>query len=331
MDFLEVRKKAKARAGAAAPATGAPAMPPAPPPEPVVATAPPLPPDLPPASEPLIAGAERVEAELAARLQELPPADDAPRFTTWRPGDGAPPIPLAEREPPPPPRADEDPPRAAFPEELRPGPVIRFLDAPEPPPAAPAPRRTVTLDDFFYRPDEDAPGLAALAVAPEAPAEPGSPQALDEYLTFRLGAEEYAIDIQRVREVVKSPPVTEVPRAPAHVLGVVTVRGEVVAVFDPRRRLALPGAPPPDGQGRIVIVDAGEGGCGLLVDAVSSVVRLPRGAIEPCPQGISGGAGDCLAGIGRDGDRLFTVLDLDALLRRTSGARHAGDGARHAR
>jgi purine-binding chemotaxis protein CheW len=291
MDFLDIRKKAKERAARA----GAPA----------------------PASD------------ATAIASALPSTEDVSRFTTWRPGDGAPPIPLAEREPPSPPRADEDALPTPVQPELQPGPVIRFLERPEPPPTAPPLRRAVTLDDFFYRPDEDAPGLGALALAQEAPAGPGAPPVLDEYLTFRLGAEEYAVDIQRVREVVKSPPVTEVPRAPAHVLGVVTVRGEVVAVFDPRRRLALPGTPPPDGQGRIVIVDAGEGGCGLLVDAVSSVVRLPRGTVEPCPQGISGGAGDCLAGIGRQGDRLFTVLDLDALLRRVPGAREAVDGTRH--
>jgi purine-binding chemotaxis protein CheW len=96
---------------------------------------------------------------------------------------------------------------------------------------------------------------------------------------------------------------------------VVTVRGEVVAVLDPRRRLGL--APPAgEGEGKIVIVDAGEGPCGLAVDRIASVVRLLPGTIEPCPQGIAGQRGEFIAGIGREADRLFTVLDVAALLRR---------------
>jgi chemotaxis signal transduction protein len=62
-------------------------------------------------------------------------------------------------------------------------------------------------------------------------------------------------------------------------------------------------------------VDDGAGPCGLLVDGVASVVRLPRGAIEARPQGIGGASADCLEGIGRDHDRLFTVLSVPALLK----------------
>jgi purine-binding chemotaxis protein CheW len=105
------------------------------------------------------------------------------------------------------------------------------------------------------------------------------------------------------------------------VLGVITVRGDVVAVFDPRSRLGLPPSLAAE-TGRVVIVDDGGGPCGLLVDGVANVVRLPRGSIEPCPQGIGGQGADCLAGIGRDEDRLFTLLDLGALLR----PRRPGEG-----
>jgi purine-binding chemotaxis protein CheW len=176
------------------------------------------------------------------------------------------------------------------------------------------------LDDFFYRDDELGPELGGLA--PEtAPAPAEEPVQRVEYLTFRLGAEEYGVEIDRVREVMRSPPITEVPRAPPGVLGVITVRGEVVAVFDPRTRLRLPPSAGAE-TGRVVIVDDGAGPCGLLVDGVANVVRLPRGSIEPCPQGIGGLGVDCLAGIGRDHDRLFTVLDLAALLR----PRRPGEG-----
>lgn len=228
--------------------------------------------------------ADVLEGELAARLQGLPPASDA-RFTTWRPGSGAPP----HVEPAPP-------------EEGRPA-------------------QQDPLATFFYRPDEEAPPVPELGVPapPAAERDPGS-AVREEYLTVLLGGEVYALAVERVREVMKPPPITEVPRAPPHVLGVVTVRGEVVAVFDPRRRLGLPAAAPEEGRGRIVIVDAGEGPCGLFVDAVASVVRLRPGSIEPCPQGQGGASHEFLAGLGREGDHLFTVLDLGALLRRAPPA-----------
>jgi len=332
MDFLDIRKKAKERAQArsaeeaagkvrpaekgpdreARPGTGkgtrrrgAPSAPP-------------------PAPGPIVTDQDLLDGALAARLQGIPapaaeplPRQDA-RFTTWRPGVGAP--------PPLPSNLDA--------EVGIPGAPARDLDftvigpaaraAVPPPPDLPLPPRAHhtelpvdPLDEFFYRPDEAAPALPQLAPAPEVPEVEPEQMAREEYLTFLLGAEEYAIAIERVRQVIKAPPVTEVPRAPAHILGVVTVRGEVVAVLDPRRRLGLPPLAPAEPHGKVVIVDAGEGPCGLLVDRVASVVRLRPGSIEPCPQGIAGSRSEFLAGIGRVGERLFTVLDLGALLRRT--------------
>jgi purine-binding chemotaxis protein CheW len=264
-----------------------------------------------PAPDAATADVAALEGELAARLQALPVAGDG-RFTTWRPGASAPPPPAPARAP-----------------DHAPGDGPRGPDAP-----AAAPRtasRADPLDEFFYRADEEAPEVPTVGAALEADPAAVDPTVREEYLTFLLGDEEYAVAIERVREVMRAPPITEVPHAPAHVLGVVTVRGEVLAVFDPRRRLALPGETPAAGQGRVVVVDAGEGPCGLLVDAVSSVVRLRPGSIEPTPHGIGGAATDCLAGIGRHADRLFTVLDLGAFLRRSAaGARRGDDEDRHA-
>jgi purine-binding chemotaxis protein CheW len=349
MDFLEIRRKAKERAAARAaearaslrldplPAPASPPTSPGPPPGPEVAAqvpagpatepGPPMPepargppsgerppPETPAAVAPTTRIAPvgpprvrrgpapgspealRMEAELAARLATLPQAAD-PRFVTWRPAGG--PLPdYDEATPPAEPAKAREAPRGQAP-----------LDP---------------LDDFFFRPDERAPELADLPAA--APASPEAERdERDEYLTFRLAGDEYGVAIGRVSEVMRSALITEVPRAPADVLGVITVRGEVVAVFDPRRRLGLPPGRPAGG-GRMVIVDDGLGACGLLVDAVISVVRLPRGRLEPCPQGIASAGADAMVGIGREAGRLFTVLDVGALLRplrRTAEARSA--------
>jgi purine-binding chemotaxis protein CheW len=270
-------------------------------------------------------GAFADEAPSSSPSPTLAQPGDA-RFTTWRPGSGPPPV-----LPPSPPSARS------------------HRDAPEPDPtvlerepiavaAPPAPFRDVAavpaspLDDFFYREGEEAPAIGAAAEGPAPFALDGEREATEreEYLTFLLGEEEYAVAIELVREVLKSPPVTEVPRAPAHVLGVVTVRGEVVAVVDPRRRLGLPDAAARGAGARLVIVDAGDGPCALLVDGVANVVRLRPGSVEPRPQGFGGAAAECLAGIGRERGRLFTVLDLGALLRRAAAPRRGGEGRAHA-
>ncbi len=296
-----------------------------------------------PPPDPIVTDQDVIEGALAARLQGLPPPRDAPaaaepasvpdaRFTTWRPGTGAPPVAVPE----PGDRRGFDPSGDAqftvFP------PAVAFATTPAPARGGPpfqSPGPTAgplepadPLDDFFYRPDEAAPALPHLAPASPLPDEQPVVLAREEYLTFLLGSEEYAVAIEHVHEVLQAPPITEVPRAPGHVLGVVTVRGEVIAVLDPRRRLGLPPSSPGDGQRKVVIVDAGEGSCGLLVDRVASVVRLHPGSIEPCPQGIAGQRSEFLAGIGRDGDRLFTVLDVAALLRRSPARADAPGNAR---
>ncbi len=321
MDFLEIRKKAKERAAAAkAGATAASQPAPEPPRSGEQGPEAPGSPSA-PAGDSAVAEVEAIEGELAASLQGAPdPTDD--RFTTWRPGTTDAP-PLFAPVPPKP---------AAVPREddftVVTGLGARGVAAISTEPAEPAGTEGEPPDplgEFFYRPDEAAPAVPEIgAPAHDAPEAPEVTER-EEYLTFLLGSEEYAVAIERVREVIKAPPVTEVPRAPDYIRGVVIVRGDVVPVFDPRRRLGLPPAAPESRAPRIVIVESGEGPCGLLVDAVASVVRLAPGSIEPCPQGIAGASAEYIGGIGRAGERLFMVLDLGALLRR-GPARAAGEG-----
>jgi purine-binding chemotaxis protein CheW len=262
---------------------------------------------------------ERARARAAAqaagqeRAAAAAPAEADPRFTTWRPGAEPPPELLPPEPPLPVPPSDEDFVVVGSGALALAG--VNELDSQlaASPPAAPAD----PLDRFFFRADEAAPGLAIVRAEPEASLEPLAPVGLDEYLTFLLGGDEYAVEIGSVREVVRPPPIAEVPRAPPHIRGVVMVRGDVVAVVDPRERLGIGGQAGAGARRRLVIVDGVDGACGLLVDAVAAVVRLPRGALEPCPQGIAGHRAELLRGIGRTGDRIFTVLDVEALLRRS--------------
>jgi purine-binding chemotaxis protein CheW len=117
-----------------------------------------------------------------------------------------------------------------------------------------------------------------------APADP-----VVELCAFRVGDEEYVLDVRRVREIVQPLPVLPVPRAPEWMEGVVNLRGEVVPVLDVRRRLGLPAAPRTR-RTKLLVVTVGGRVIALLVDGVSEVVRVARSGIGPPPGVATGGA-----------------------------------------
>jgi purine-binding chemotaxis protein CheW len=130
-----------------------------------------------------------------------------------------------------------------------------------------------------------------------------------EYLAFVLAKETYAVQIAHVAEILRPPPITEVPRAPATVLGVISVRGKLVSVIDLRRRFALDESPI-DRKSRILLAEAGKGEqVGLLVDEVQQVWRLALEEIEPASV-LGGEQAAHIAGIGRPASSRATILIL---------------------
>ncbi len=181
------------------------------------------------------------------------------------------------------------------------------------------PSLSVLLDSFFYRPDEDVGPIQELVAGTDETVEPVPEEIPEEYLAFRLEGEHYAVPIHGVREIVKVPPLTEVPRAAANLLGVMYLRGEVLPVYDIKVKLRLadkaqqaagPDAPEPPRGARIIVVQTADGLAGIWVDSVSEVVRLRPSMLELAPPGVGGGERDCVVGLGRRKQQLFILLDI---------------------
>lgn len=133
-----------------------------------------------------------------------------------------------------------------------------------------------------------------------------------EVLTFQLGPEIYGVDIGTMREISKLRPITEVPRAPAFLPGIITLRGTVVPIIDLRARMGLAPAAPTRAS-RILIIEHEQEPYGLIVDAVIRVVRMVNEQIEtsPLPGGIDS---EFITGLARDADDLIVLLNLNTVV-----------------
>ena len=134
-----------------------------------------------------------------------------------------------------------------------------------------------------------------------------------EYLTYRLGSEEYGVDIQKVQEIRSYEQPTRIPHAPAHIKGVVNLRGVIVPIVDLRLKLGCATAEYTDFTVVIVLAVAGRV-LGVVVDSVSDVLDLQAEAIKP-PPGLPGEENpEFITGIASVGDRMLMLVDIESLL-----------------
>jgi len=141
-------------------------------------------------------------------------------------------------------------------------------------------------------------------------------QAGDELLqlvSFKIGEEEFGVDILKVQEINRMIDVTRVPNAPAYVDGVINLRGKVIPVVDLRSRLGM-ARREHDKNTRIVVVELSGKVVGFVVDAVSEVLRIPKSVTEPPPALAAGMNAEYITAVGKLNDRLLTLLDLERIL-----------------
>lgn len=134
-----------------------------------------------------------------------------------------------------------------------------------------------------------------------------------QLVTFAIGEEEYGIDILRVQEIIRTMDITKVPSSPPSVEGVINLRGKVIPVIDLRKRFFMePRAH--DSQTRIIVIAIHGMIIGFVVDGVSEVLRIQSNTVEPPPPVVSGVDSEYIKGVGKLGERLLILLDLDKLI-----------------
>ena len=138
-------------------------------------------------------------------------------------------------------------------------------------------------------------------------------QGVTEFLAYRLGQEEYGIDIQKVQELRGYDAVTAIASAPAFIKGVVNLRGIIVPIIDMRIKFNL-GTPVYDQFTVVIILNISGRIMGMVVDSVSDVITLTPEQMKPAPSMGSAIAANYLMGLGTIDDRMLILLDIDSLM-----------------
>jgi purine-binding chemotaxis protein CheW len=136
---------------------------------------------------------------------------------------------------------------------------------------------------------------------------------ITEWVTFRLGSEKYGVNVMMVREVLKNIEITPVPGAPAFVLGIINLRGNVVTVIDTRMRFALP-EKETDDNSRIMIIEEDGEVVGMLVDSVAEVATLSDSDIELAPNVGNDESSKYIYGVTKWNDDLLILVELHKFL-----------------
>lgn len=140
----------------------------------------------------------------------------------------------------------------------------------------------------------------------------------EQLVTFTLGSEEFGVNIMLVQEIIRIPPITRVPKAPSYVEGVINLRGNVIPVVSLRNRFGMDRVEETD-LSRIIVLQVQAKVFGIRVDGVTEVLRLDSEAIEPPPPVALGMDSQFIRGVGKIGERLLILLELEHIMGGESG------------
>jgi len=139
-----------------------------------------------------------------------------------------------------------------------------------------------------------------------------------QVVSFRLANEEYGIEITKVQEIILVGEITRVPQTSKYIKGLINLRSTVIPIVDLRLRFNMPEEAPSD-ETRIMVMNVAGKTIGIIVDAVSEVLRISKDQISPPPPAVAGLGRDYLTGLAKLEKRLLILLDADRILLDTQG------------
>ncbi len=154
--------------------------------------------------------------------------------------------------------------------------------------------------------------IATIDAPPRAPSG-NETEGTMQLVSFRLADEEYGIEIKKVREIILLGEITRVPQTPIYVKGLINLRSTVIPIIDLKLRFGLPETEATD-QTRIMVANVGGKTIGVIVDAVSEVLRISQEQIAPPPPTVAGLGREYLVGLAKLKDRLLILLDIEKIV-----------------
>ncbi len=138
-------------------------------------------------------------------------------------------------------------------------------------------------------------------------------ETIDQMISFAISEEDYGVDIQTVKEVIRHREITRLPKAPPFVKGVINLRGDVIPIVDLRERFGMEQQEYTD-MTRVMVVEVGGRSIGMVVDSVSHVLRIEQDQIEPPPPCVGKISEEYIRGVGKVAEKLIVLLNIDKIL-----------------